>query len=88
MINNEEDNSVLIRIKPTEYESESVYYVPVFQQNFGEDGNLLFSPTFTYDMSLATTDQQMAESFKPDYILELRGIFKATTKSFTINSEP
>ncbi len=80
----EDDNSVLIKIKPLTYEHETIVYVPVFQKNFEDDGTPMRTPTFTYNFEFATQDQQMAASFYPDYILELKGYFNATTKPFLI----
>lgn len=82
-----DDDSVLVRIKPIEYAHESIYYVPVFQKNFKQNGDPMFTPSFTYDLSMASTDEQMAASFDPDYILELRGTFKATTKPFKVGGD-
>jgi len=81
------DNSVKIKRKPITYEHDVVYYVPVYQKDFNENGELNPSPTFTYSLSEATPDQQMAASFEPDYILELKGHFKATTKPLVIKDE-
>lgn len=79
-----EDNSVIIKVKPITFEHDVVIYVPIFQKNFERDGTPLFSPTFTYSLADGSHDEQMAWSFEPDYVLELRGHFKATTKPFTI----
>lgn len=80
-----EEDTVLVKIKPLTFDYECVYYVPVFQKNFKADGTPEFSPNFEYSMSLATQDEQMAWSFEPDYVLELKGHFKATTKPFRIS---
>lgn len=82
-----EDDSVLVKIKPIRFHHDEVIYVPVFQKNFDEDGKPLFSPTFSYSLSMATHDEQMAWSFEPDYVMELRGTFDATTKPFVIKEE-
>lgn len=83
-INNNDDDSVLVKIKPITYEHEVVVYVPVFQKNFDYKGNPLFSPTFTYSYQDANRDDQMCASLNPDYILKLTGYFKATTKPFIV----
>jgi len=80
----EDDDSVVVKLKPVTFDHEVVYYVPVFQRNFREDGSLEGYPTFQYGMDLATSDEQMAWSFDPDYVLELKGHFKATTKPFKV----
>ena len=82
-----DDNSVVVKLKPITYDHESIYYIPVFQKNFDEQGNPLIPPTFEYNMTYATTDEQMAASFEPDYIFELKGHFKATTKPIVIKGE-
>lgn len=81
------NDSIVVKRKPITYDHESVYYVPVFQKDFDEEGNLTYSPTFVYSLLDATEDQQMAASFDPDYILELKGHFKATTKDLIIKDE-
>jgi hypothetical protein len=81
------DDSVLVRIKPITFEYPITYYVPVFQKNFTDEGDPKFSLTFTYSLSEASQDEQMAWSFNPDYVLELSGYFKATTKPFLIKAE-
>ena len=58
------------------FNHEVVYYVPCYQTN---DGGY---PTFRYSMSEATEDIQMAQSFNPDYILELKGVFDAKTQPY------
>jgi hypothetical protein len=57
------------------YEHPVRFYVPVYQ--IETKGG---TPTFTYSMADATTDEQMAWSLEPDYVLELNGYFNATTK--------
>jgi hypothetical protein len=81
------DNSVLIDVKPIRYNHESVYFVPVFQKNFKDDGTPEYSPTFTYSFELCTSDEQMAWSFEPDYVLVLKGTFDATTQPFIIKGD-
>jgi hypothetical protein len=66
------------------YEHDVVYYVPVFLINPGEpiSGSYIIDgsyPTLVHDMSMATTDPEMAWSFEPYYVLELRGHFNTTT---------
>jgi len=58
------------------YDHDVVYYVPVFFRN---DGDFPYYPGFTHSMEYATTDEQMAWSFEPDYVLELKGRFNAKT---------
>ena len=82
-----DDDSVLVRIKPITFDHPEIFYVPVFQKNFKENGEPEFSPCFEYSMSLATSDEQMAWSFKPDYVLILTGHFHATTKPFMVSRE-
>lgn len=78
---------IIVKRKPVHFEHDVVYYVPVFQVDFEKDGTLKGYPSFTYDMSEATQDEQMAWSFNPNYVLELRGHFDATTKSLILQEE-
>lgn len=79
---------MIIKREPITYEHDVVKYVPVFQKDFNDEtGELLFSPTFEYSMEYATSDEQMAWSFEPDYVLELHGHFKATTKPLVLKDE-
>jgi hypothetical protein len=68
------------QIKYITYEHPVTMYVPVYQKSFDVDGSLLSAPTFEYSLSEASTDQQLIASMNPDYILELRGYFNATTR--------
>lgn len=68
---------------------ETVYYVPCFQVNPGKLSRVGNSsqvhtsyPSFEYSMSDATTDEQMAWSLNPDYVLKLVGKFDAKTQPF------
>lgn len=79
-----EDDSVLVKIKPETFDHEVKYYVPVYQVNFEDDGSPMFSPTFQYNMGEATTDEQMAWALGADWVMELTGHFKATTKPFIV----
>jgi hypothetical protein len=56
-------------------------FIPVFQKDFDDDGSLLSYPRFEYRYAEATQDEQLAWSMEPDYVLELNGIFYATTNS-------
>lgn len=79
----------MIRVKRPSitYEHDEVVFVPVFQENFDKDGTINSNPTFVYNLGDATHDEQMAWSMKPDYVMELRGRFKATTKDLIIPEE-
>lgn len=69
--------------EPIQFEHDVIYYVPVFQVNPGDKDDLFPGyPNFTHHMGDATLDSQMAYSMEPDYVLELTGVFKATTKPF------
>ena len=82
-----DDNSVLVKRKPITFEHDVTIYVPVFQKDFKENGELEGYPTFSYSYEMASNDELMVASMEPDYILELTGKFKATTKPFTIKGE-
>lgn len=82
-----DDNSVLVKIKPTRFEHDVIIYIPVFQKNFDDDGQPLHYPTFVYSLADGSDDEQMAWSAKPDYVLELKGRFDATTKSFIVGDK-
>lgn len=84
---NSDENSVVVKRKIIKYEHDVVKFVPVFQKDFDKNGELLFSPTFICDYSLITQDEQMAWSFEPDYVLELKGHFNATTKPLVLKDE-
>lgn len=86
MIEDMEDNSVLVKIQPITFEHPTVVYVPVYQVNFDENG-MPVTPYFQYSLKDAHSDEQMVASMEPDYILELRGEFKATTKPYKILSD-
>jgi hypothetical protein len=75
---------IKVKRKEIHYEHDVVYYVLVYQKDYDDNGELLLSPIFTYRMSEATKDEQMAWSFGPDYLLELKGHFNATTKPLII----
>lgn len=77
----------LVKRKPITYEHDAIVYVPVFQKDFDKEGNLLYSPTFEYSLANADHDPELVASMKPDYILELRGTFKATTKPLVIEDD-
>ncbi len=57
-----------------------VYYVPCYQTNPPDEPGY---PSFTYRMEEATSDEQMAWSMKPDYVLKLTGTFNAKTQPFS-----
>jgi len=78
---------IVVKRKPIHYDHEVTYYVPVFQKDFNEEGELLHHPTFTYELSQATQDEQMAWSFEPAYVLELRGHIDFITKPLIIKEE-
>jgi hypothetical protein len=82
-----DDDSVKIHRDPIAYRHDVVFYVPVFQKNFDDDGNVLMFSTFEYSLSNATQDHQMAASMEPDYILELRGNFNARIKPFKVGGD-
>jgi len=82
-----EDNSVVVKRRQITYDHPTTVYVPVYQIDFDDNGQLRSSPTFQYSLSEATQDEQMAASFNPDYILVLEGHFKATTKPLVIKGE-
>jgi hypothetical protein len=56
------------------FKHDSTYYVPCYQINTTP------CPTFKYSMADATTDEQLCMSFKPDYVLVLKGEVYAVTK--------
>lgn len=69
--------------EPIHFKHDVKYYVPVWQKNpDGSRDDFPGYPTFSYSLSLATIDEQMAWSFNPDYVLELTGKFDATTKAW------
>lgn len=79
--------SVIVKRKPIHFKHPIRVFVPVFQKDFDSNGDLLFHPTFTHNLGDATSDQQMAWSFDPDYVIELNGEFDATTKPLVIEDE-
>jgi hypothetical protein len=81
------ENDIVIKRKNISFDHETIVYIPVFQKDFDENGNLLDYSTFTYSMSDATQDQQLVASMNPDYILELKGHFTATTKDIIIKED-
>lgn len=72
------------------FKHDVTYFVPCFIINPGDIKQSLITgeyglphngyPTYTYNMASATTDEQMAWSFEPDYVLELKGTFDAKTE--------
>lgn len=78
------EDPVVVKRKPITYDHPTVVYVPVFQQDFEEDGELSSSPTFRYSLADATHDEQLAWSMGADYVLKLEGHFNATTKPLII----
>lgn len=79
-------DDIVIKRKPIHYEHDVVFYVPVYQKNFDENGEPC-TPTFEYSLNGAYSDLQMVESFEPDYILELKGYFNAITKPVIIKGD-
>lgn len=73
-------NDLIIKRKPIVFEHDVILYVPVFQRDFEDDGTLSFNPYFIYSYENASQDLQFVASLSPDYILELKGTFKAETK--------
>lgn len=63
------------------YTHEVTVYVPCFYTM--EVGY----PGFTCDYSLATSDEQMALSMEPDYVLVLSGKFDAKTQPYLVEVE-
>jgi hypothetical protein len=82
-----DDNSVLVKRESLTYEHDVTVYIPVFQKDFNDDGTLMSSPTFEYRFTEADSDEQMVASLEPDYILELTGKFKATTKPLMVRAD-
>jgi hypothetical protein len=78
---------IKVKRKNITYDHEVTFFVPVFQRDFKDDGDLTYSPCFQYSMSDATADEQMAWSHEPDYVLELFGRFNATTKDLIIKDD-
>lgn len=78
---------MIVRREPVTFKHPVTVYVPVFQKDFDDEGNLLYYPTFEYSFSSATTDEQFAWSLEPDYVLELNGEFNATTKPLEISDD-
>lgn len=78
---------MIIRRRSIHYKHSVTVYVPVFQKDFDKDGNLLGSPTFEHSFADATSDEQLAYSMNPDYVLVLNGEFDATTKPLEIQDE-
>jgi hypothetical protein len=63
--------------EPIHYKHEVTVYVPCFETN--EAGY----PSFNYSYADATSDEQMAWSMNPDYVLVLKGTFDAKTQPFS-----
>lgn len=59
------------------YEHDVTIYVPCF---YTMDAGY---PGFTCDYSLATSDEQLALSMEPDYVLVLNGKFDAKTQPYS-----
>jgi len=78
---------IVVKRKPVHFKHDVIVYVPVFQTDFEANGKLNGYPAFKYSFSDATQDEQMAWSMGPDYVLELRGHFDATTKPLIIKDE-
>ncbi len=78
---------IIVKRTPIHFVHELIYYVPVFQKDFEDSGELSGYPCFTYSMADATQDEQMAWSFNPDYVLTLKGQFDATTSPLIIEDE-
>lgn len=76
-----------IKRAPIHYKHPTTVYIPVFQVDFDKEGNLLSYPTFEYSLKDGSTDEQMALSFNPDYVLVLTGEFDATTKPIVFSEE-
>lgn len=66
---------------PINYKHRVRVFVPVYQVDFDENGDLLSTPTFQYSLHDASSDEEFVRSLKPDYVFELTGDFDATTKS-------
>lgn len=81
------NDDIVVKRKPIYFGHDVTYYVPVFQKDFEDDGELCGYPHFIYSMENASTDEQMAWSFSPDYVLTLKGYFDATTKPLIIKNE-
>jgi hypothetical protein len=81
------EKMITVKRRPIQFKHDVVVYVPVFQIDFDSNGELNSYPTFHYSYADATQDEQMACSLEPDYILELRGHFDATTKPLIIKEE-
>jgi hypothetical protein len=64
------------KFKPITYDHDIIYYVPCYQV---KETNSIYS-TFTYSIAEATSDEQLARSLDPDYVLKLEGHFHAVTK--------
>lgn len=75
---------MIIRREPVTYKHPVKVFVPVFQKDFDEDGELLYSPSFVYSYADATDDEQMAWVGNPAFVMELNGEFNATTKPLVI----
>lgn len=78
---------MLIKRKQLHFKHPVKIYIPVYQNDFDENGNLNAYSTFTYNYSEATEDYNMAASMNPDYILELNGEFDAITKPIELKDE-
>lgn len=63
------------------FEHEVYFYVPVYFKLPVDSSDY---PTFEYRLEEATSDEQMAWSFNPDYVLKLTGKFDAKTQPFDL----
>lgn len=79
-----EEEQVFVKITPVTFDHDVTYYVPVFQTNFDLITGMPSLPHFEYSLSDATDNEEMAWSCSPDYVLELKGRFNATTKPFKV----
>lgn len=76
--------------EPISYDFAEIWYVPCFQRNpddsekdkNGKVDNFPGYPNFSMEFGMATTDEQMAWASGADYVLELTGHFKTSTKPF------
>lgn len=66
--------------KSIHFQHDVTIYVPCYQKNPKNENDGY--PTFTYNLAEASSDEQLAASFEPDYILKLTGKFDAKTKPF------
>lgn len=78
---------IKIKRKPIRYTHNEIVYVPVFQKDFNDAGELEYTSTFEYSFEHATHDEQLAYSMNPDYVLVLKGTFDATTKPIELGED-